>query len=223
MNDSANATRLSVTRVRTIWHEVVSVSGAALIVLACSVSSEPAAQIAGRPEVKPGDSWSFVVYYEVPVTEPNRHWAIHSVSAHLVEGTENGAPLVLSPDLNIIDSPTTSFSNSMALTFPLEVGKRWSYRTDWVFKPKGSRGSTNFDVSVAGLETVTVQAGRFDAFRIIAKGTLHGMSPINSHYAGEITTTYWYAPSARAIVKSVHHSPYLGSSTTELVEFRPSH
>jgi putative ABC transport system substrate-binding protein len=33
-------------------------------------------------------------------------------------------------------------------------------------------------------------------------------------------TTYWYAPAARAIVKSVTHNPYLGMSTVELVEFQ---
>jgi hypothetical protein len=45
------------------------------------------------------------------------------------------------------------------------------------------------------------------------------VSPINSQYAGEVTTTYWYAPAARAIVKSVSHNPYLGPTSVELVAF----
>jgi hypothetical protein len=61
-----------------------------------------------------------------------------------------------------------------------------------------------------GRERVSVPAGDFDAFKLFARGTLGGSSPMNTFYAGETTTTYWYAPSARAIVKSVHHNPYLG-------------
>jgi len=75
-------------------------------------------------------------------------------------------------------------------------------------------------VVVIGHEKVTVPAGEFDAFKLVAKGGLSGVSPINSQYAGETTTTYWYAPAARTIVKSVSHNPYLGMSTVELVEFQ---
>jgi hypothetical protein len=48
---------------------------------------------------------------------------------------------------------------------------------------------------------------------------LGGSSPSNTFYAGQVTTTYWYAPAAQAIVRSVHNTPYQGSTTVELVEF----
>jgi hypothetical protein len=35
-----------------------------------------------------------------------------------------------------------------------------------------------------------------------------------------ITTTYWYAAAARAIVKSVTHNPYLGVSAVEMVAYQ---
>ena len=44
------------------------------------------------------------------------------------------------------------------------------------------------------------------------------MAANGSHFAGEILTTYWYSPAARAIVKSVSRNPYLGTSTVELVD-----
>jgi hypothetical protein len=72
---------------------------------------------------------------------------------------------------------------------------------------------------VIAYERVTVPAGDFEAFRLTSKESLSGTSPINSQYAGEINRTYWYAPAARAIVKSVSHNPYLGPSTVELVAF----
>lgn len=178
------------------------------------------AQKADRPDVSVGDQWKFVEYYAVASTTPSRAWVITSVSPAAIEGTENGEPLSLTPELNVLESPRNKQSNPKALDFPLEVGKRWRYTTDWLFKLKGSKGSTIVDVAVVGHERVKVPAGEFDAFKLVAKGSLHGTSPINSQYGGETTDTYWYAPTARAIVKSVRHNPYLGTSTVELVEFR---
>jgi hypothetical protein len=66
---------------------------------------------------------------------------------------------------------------------------------------------------------VTVPAGDFDAFKLTSRESLSGTSPIGSQYAGETTRTYWYAPAAHAIVKSLSHNPYLGPSTVELVAF----
>jgi hypothetical protein len=125
--------------------------------------------------------------------------------------------------LNVIESPRDKQSNPKLLAFPLAVGKRWQYETDWVFKPKGSNGKATIDVVVIAYERVTVPAGEFDAFKLTSRETLAGTSPIGSEYAGETTRTYWYAPAARAIVKSVSHNPYLGPSTVELVsvQLRP--
>lgn len=184
-------------------------------------SGSALAQTADRPRVEVGDQWHFVIYHEVPSTKPNRVWVITAVTAAGIDGTENGEPLRLTEELNVLESPRQSESNPKGLSFPLEVGKRWRYTSDWLFKPKASKGTIISDVVVVGHERVTVPAGEFDAFKLVAKASLHGISPINSQYAGETTTTYWYAPAALAIVKSVHHNPYLGRSTLELVEFRP--
>jgi len=152
-------------------------------------------QKAERPVVKVGDRWQFVRYYSVASTTPNLTREINSVTATEVSGTENGEPLLM-------------------------VGKRWRFATDWLFKPKGSRGSMVVDVEVVTHERVAVPAGEFEAFKLVSKGALSGTSPINSQYVGVITTTYWYAPAARAIVKSVTHNPYLGVSTVEMVAYQ---
>jgi hypothetical protein len=178
------------------------------------------AQNAGRPSVKVGDQWHFVIYYGIPSTEPNRSWVINSITAAGIEATENGRPLMLTSDLNVLESPGLKDSNPQALSFPLEVGKQWRYTSVWVFKVKGSTGSSVVDVTVVGHEKITVPAGEFDAFKLVAKGIIRGISGINSQIAGETNTTYWYAPAARAIVKSVSHNPYIGTSTLELVDFR---
>jgi hypothetical protein len=178
------------------------------------------AQKADAPAVRVGDEWQFAVYYSVPSTVPNRIWTITAVGDAELEGTENGEPLRLTPELNLRDSPRVAESNPRALSFPLEVGKRWYYESEWLFKPKGSRGRSSVDVVVAGYERIRVAAGEFDAFKVVSRGALSGRSPIGSDYAGETVSTYWYAPAARAIVKSVTHNPYLGTSTVELVGAR---
>src|SRR3954465_11935767 len=99
------------------------------------------AQKTERPEVKVGDRWQFVRYYSVAATKPNLTWEIHSVTETEISGTENGEPLRMTPDLNVVDSPERNQSNPRALSFPLEIGKRWRYDTDWMFKPKASKGS----------------------------------------------------------------------------------
>jgi hypothetical protein len=177
------------------------------------------AQTAQRPLVAVGDSWQFVVYYTVPSRTSNRSWIITSIRGDRLIGTENGEALTLTDELNVADSPRQSETNPRALHFPLEVGKRWRYTSNWLFKPKSSRGSIAVEVAIVAYETVDVPAGRFEAFKLEATGELAGSSPANTFYAGQTTTTYWYAPAARAIVKSVGHNPYQGTTTVELVQF----
>jgi len=188
--------------------------------LALALMASPAlAQRAAQPEVRVGDQWQFAVYYSVPSAVPNRTWTITSFTPAGIAGTENGEPLLLTPELNVLESPREKHSNPRVLSFPLEVGKQWRYSNDWVFKPKGSNGRALVDVTVTGFERVRVPAGEFEAFKLVSKEALSGTSPIGSQYDAETRMTYWYAPAARAIVKAERHNPYLGRSTVELVGF----
>lgn len=180
------------------------------------------AEEAVRPRISAGDTWQFVVYYTVPSTAPNRTWTIQTVGPDRIVGTENGEPLTLTGELNVVDSPRHRESNPRMLSFPLKVGKRWQYKSDWLFKPKSSRGTVSMDVAVVAQEAIEVPAGRFEAFRLEATGELGGSSPSNTFYAGQTTTTYWYAPAAKAVVKILHHNPYLGPTTVELVSYQLS-
>jgi hypothetical protein len=205
------------------WHDVVArfrylsqvVAGTALL-----ATLNANAQYAERPTVSVGDRWHFVVYYTVPSRLPNRTWVITSVDSDRLLGTENGEPLTLSTELNVIDSPRHSESNPRSLQFPLQVGKRWQYTSNWLFKPKQSQGTIAVVVTVSSYESIDVPAGRFEAFKLLAVGELGGSSPSNTFYAGQTTTTYWYSPAARAVVKSIHHNPYQGTTTVELVDFQ---
>ena len=86
-----------------------------------------------RPNVKVGDRWVFVMRVTSGAKLLERAWVVTSVGPTRIEGTENGKPLALSPDLSIIDSPREKHSDEKLLSFPLEVGKQWSYVDDIVF------------------------------------------------------------------------------------------
>jgi hypothetical protein len=175
---------------------MISVVRKGICTLLAMAASFAMAQTAERPPVSAGDRWSFVVYYTVPSKIPNRTWVISSIGPDQIVGTENDEPLTLTRDLNVLDSPRLRESK------------------------KSSRGTLDVDVIVVSYEPIEVPAGRFQAFRLHATGTLGGSSPSNTFYAGQTTTTYWYSPAARAIVKSVHHNPYQGTTTVELVDLR---
>jgi hypothetical protein len=179
------------------------------------------AQTADRPIVRAGDRWQFVEYYGIASTEPNRDWVVTSVTPSKIEGTENGYPLTLTPELNVVESPRSKNSNPKALSFPLEIGKQWRFTSEWVFKVTGSKGSSIVEVEVVGHEKVRVPAGDFEAFKLVSKGSIRGVSAKSSQIEGEVTSTYWYAPAARAIVKTISRNPYIGVATVELVKFYP--
>ncbi len=193
-----------------------------LALLAFAALASPAiAQKADRPIVRAGDRWQFVEYYGIASTEPNRDWVVTSVTPSQIEGTENGELLMLTSELNVLESPRNKNSNPKALSFPLEIGKQWRFASEWLFKVTGSKGSSIVDVEVVGHEKVSVPAGDFEAFKLMSKGNLRGVSVKNSLIEAEVTSTYWYAPSARAIVKSIYRNPYIGVATVELVKFHP--
>jgi hypothetical protein len=178
------------------------------------------AQKAMQPVLLPGDQWQFAVYWAVPSIEPSRLWIVTSVGPKGIEATENGEPLRLTHNLGVLESPRTLETNPNSLSFPLEVGKRWHYASDGLFKPKNSKSTSMVDVIVAAYEKVRVPAGELDAFRLEAKAAIKGVSGIGSVIDAEIFTTYWYAPAAKAVVKSINRNPYLGTSTVELVDFK---
>jgi len=171
-----------------------------------------------RPNVKVGDRWMFVTLRPTVGTKLEYTWLVTSVVPTRIEGTENGKPLALTPDLNIIESPQEKHSDDRLLSFPLEVGKQWSYVNDYVLSDPffyTVQGHNKVSVTVLGYEKVRVPAGEFDAFKLEAKG--NWVSPQAG--VGESDNTYWYAPAVRAIVKKEVQATLWAATTTELVEF----
>ena len=177
------------------------------------------AQTADRPDVKVGDRWVFKVSSRMgpgAVEVSDRVWIVTSVAATGIKGTENGKPLMLTPDLNVLESPRSKDSDPRRLSFPLHLGKQWSYTDNYVLKRQGVEGRISVNAKVVGYEKVRVPAGEFDAFKLERKGNWQ----LTSGETGESTETYWYAPAARTVVKSEYRAPHVPDTTTELAEFK---
>ena len=98
--------------------------------------------------------------------------------------------------------------------WPLEVGKKWVFDSDWL-RPDGVSGNTKQDVEVVGYEEVVVPAGKFMAYKIIHRGYYRN----SSGFSGQQNDTYWYAPDAKADVKQVRDDRY-NLYTRELVSYK---
>ena len=79
--------------------------------------------------MKVGDRWVFVLRL-ISGAKLEYAWVVTSVNPTMIEGTENGKPLAITPDLSIINSPLEKHSDERLLSFPIEVGKQWSYVDD---------------------------------------------------------------------------------------------
>jgi hypothetical protein len=105
------------------------------------------------------------------------------------------------------------------LRFPLSVGQKWTY--EYETRPPNSRQAQrrSVEVSVTGMEQVTTPAGAFKAYKLIRSESWSG-GRLGTR--GGSTTTYFYSPETRSIVKRSgvsDNNP--GTVETELIKFTP--
>ena len=154
---------------------------------------------AGRPELKVGDRWKHerrssmtqvVIYTDETV--------VAGVSPAKIDVTVNGQPGVWTPDLTTLESPRLSNDPGyQLLQFPMEVGKKWEFKTKWRNKENGNSGNTQMEVQVKAQEKIKVAAGEFEAFRVEGIGYMNFGGGGN----GTVKVTYWYSPQAKAIAR----------------------
>jgi len=174
------------------------------------------AQKADRAQVKVGDRWVFATRLgAAAVKSSDVTWVITAVTPTEIEGTENGQPLVLTPELNVVRATLVENSNLELLSFPLKIGKRWRFANDSLLQSSGLRLHGTFSGAVVAYEKVRVPAGEFDTFKVRVKG-----SWATGGYTGRSSWICWYAPAARAVVRTEYRTTLheLGLRTTELSE-----
>lgn len=171
---------------------------------------------AEAPSVKVGDQWKYETRdRRTGQKESEALRTVVSVNASRIEGTENNGAFVATLDMNVLEtSRYTNTGEVKYLNFPLEIGKKWSFKYDTISKMSGGKGEWQLDAEVVAFEKTKVQAGEFDTYRIEYKGFWNNRSQRTN---GRFVITNWYAPSARTTVKSEFDDGY-AKSTTELVE-----
>jgi hypothetical protein len=103
------------------------------------------------------------------------------------------------------------------LKFPLSVGQKWSYEYQTRGGRRGQRRSA--EVNVVGMEQVTIPAGTFKAYKLV-RSESWSTGPAGTR--GGNTTTYFYGPETRSIVKrSTENENNSGTVETELIKFTP--
>ncbi|MCM8594513.1 hypothetical protein [Accumulibacter sp.] len=113
-----------------------------------------------------------------------------------------------------------------SLAFPLRVGDRKAYeKRPW----SSGVGANSAECEVKGIESVSVPAGTFDAFRVQCDGAWTRVFDLRanaSSKSGRFEDTIWYAPVVGREVKWTYVD-YFGpgrvynKKQTELTEFLP--
>jgi len=97
--------------------------------------------------------------------------------------------------------------------WPLYVGKKWKYESEWE-NNEGTKGKTSQDAEVVSFEELNIAAGKFMAYKIEYRGIV-----TNSRgYKGEMSDTWWYAPDLKTYIKHVNNDGY-GVYTNELTHY----
>jgi hypothetical protein len=124
-------------------------------------------------------------------------------------GVWNGTDTVL-----VSSTLTQAPSSTPFRDWPLKVGKKWKYESEWK-NAEGTAMITSQDVEVVSYGAVAVLAGRFMAYKIEHKGTF-----TNSRSgSGKMNDTYWYAPALKMNIKHVQDDGY-GSYVLELYDYK---
>jgi hypothetical protein len=183
-----------------------------LVCLAGPVVADEAATTGSPTTAAPvyqvGDTWTF----SVSASNTNSGAAtLHVESVVAVADNQttlnvpskNGPPIEMAFNSQgdvIRDGGSTYDPAKGLLDFPLTVGKSWDVRhiRHW---NTGWNQVVSAHATVEAFENVQVSAGSFEAYKIVVHGLNKGKL---GGSASRFDMTYWYAPSAKRIVKYVY-------------------
>jgi len=202
-------------------------------ILTVAFSLSPAVVLAQEqapaPLYKEGDTWQFNISRKGQVgssTEQNDGVYELSVSQgtmkiYQIDGSQKNEKIIQR------DGPTQELLRLIGksdqrpdLKFPLSIGQKWTY--EYTTRPPSSKFDQHraAEVNVTGMEQVITPAATFKAYKLIRSESWAVGSKSGSR--GGSTTTYFYSPETRSIVKSSNAAESnLGTVETELIRFTP--
>lgn len=152
---------------------------------------------ASKPSYKNGETWTYTVKESGSVGSSSRSLnGTYEVS--IVDGKIK-AVVVKGADKEELEPRPQALLNllpfgSPNLQFPLTVGKQWTFDYKGTYVGSNKPVARKITYEVKGIEQVTTPAGAFRAFKL--------ESDDRAGPRDYFTTTYWYSPETRSIVKS---------------------
>jgi hypothetical protein len=131
--------------------------------------------------------------------------------------------LVFDQSWNLKNSPTWRFSpnDGTGIKMPLAVGDTWKFRSDQVRAGYGTTFRNVGTSKVVGTESVTTEAGTFEALKI--ETSINGHNANDSTKRFESTVVTWYVRSldhwVKRTVKSAFNGSVAESDSLELVDY----
>ncbi len=106
-------------------------------------------------------------------------------------------------------------SSSPFRDWPLEVGKKWKYESEWT-NESGEKGITSQDVEIISFEELQVVAGKFMAYKIKYDGFIENYKVGGK---GKVTDVFWYCPGLKTNIKHVQQGGNGFLYTSELIGY----
>jgi hypothetical protein len=172
---------------------------AALIAFRCQAQDYRAAE---RPLVKPGNVFEYADRYQ---TVACRRWEVTEVGAGGAITMRCGDDVAyFTSDLAVLrivgrnGRERVKFTpHSNAIPFPLNLGARWAQTFEVSTAGALFTPTVEETCQATSVETVSVPAGTFSAFRISCTDSWSV-----GFFSGTSSATLWYAPTARTVVKT---------------------
>jgi hypothetical protein len=208
----------------------ISVAGAVI-----NGSAEARADVAAAPVLKAGQQWTYRrmdLWRKEEVERFRQELLFEDIDRWTVRWTilsSDDAARRGSVTSEVMDPSNESFADSKMkgryepLRFPLASGKSWSF--DYRIRSQsGNEVRVTQTATAKSWETVSVPAGSFRALRVQHDGR-YTTSEGGYSWSSTIQEIYWYAPSARRVVKREYRDTKGDGSTwdqwrDELVDMR---
>lgn len=209
-------------------------ASAALLPMAnlIQAQSPPPPTLNEPPKLAVGDSWSYRIAELQTNAQRNtftQRVTEAGAAGYSIEGADASGRSFrfrLTPELNQPRSVDGNEHIEEFFSWPLQVGKKWPTRT-WAQFNDGTVMRFDHERELTAIEKVSVPAGEFDAYKVVATGhwtiTRNPRSYPNTYDRAEFV--YWFSPQVGRIVKSENRQwlagrPGLSWDRIEITEFR---
>ncbi len=117
--------------------------------------------------------------------------------------------------LKISDILNERKSNTPYRDWPLEVGKKWKYESEWT-NESGEKGITSQDVEILSFEELDVAGEKFMAYKIKYDGYIQNYQAGGK---GKVTDIVWYSPKLKFNIRHTQEGGGGFRYTNELINY----